>query len=809
MFSITKIEAVNFRNLGSVTIEPEPGEKITALNGPSGSGKSSIVHAIVWALFGVNPAGVKQSDLRRQGTSGANKDECSVAVTLEHAGDTITVTRRLTGSKDLVKASIVVNDVAITDLKASPAVEWIKKRLNLTADEFLTAYVVRQKELDSLVTDRPAERKESIERLAGLTSLSDAVDAARAAARDAQSTLTALQGTALDVSAAEQDLTDAREALESEQTAANEHDEAATQREQRADAAEQHATEIREQWDAGEELRRLDRDAQHEKELAEQASTQADAELKRAEEDAAGGDEASVSAAEGAHKQAQEALDAASTTNREIQDAITAEATAKANATSATTQAGKDATAVQSAREALQQAQARVSEFPADLDTQRETLAEKVRAAADRMSVLQAEGTRLNKAIEALQDAADAACPTCAQSLPDPHALITSFTNDRDGLRADYTSAQEEHRQATEALAGLDALIDQRKTAAAKVDTCQEDLNKQVEAAQASQQEADDRTDTWNAAQEALETLGPLVDTTALAQAVTTAQNAYTAAVKARDAAAGLGAVRKAAEKARTRLTEATTKARETAKEAAAATITAEQVQDAEQQARQARKDATQARDDHKQTAANVALKQQAVDTAEANLQRARQSQEMLDAAATAAEQSATVVSATENYRDARRFALLPELAAETTDLLDEMTAGRYVAVNFDEQFTPVVTDNIGEARSVGMLSGGEQSVVALAMRLAIGRIIAGSAGQEGILVLDEVLSAQDSDRRRDVLNAIGSLGGRQIVMINHLPEAIDMADVTYEFSVTDGVGAASRLDDAGSTIEHLEAVVA
>lgn len=795
MFSIRAIEAVNFRNLGTVTIEPAPGEKITALNGPSGSGKSSIVHAIVWALFGVAPTGVKQAELRRQGTSGADKEQCSVTVTLEHAGDTIIVSRWLSGSRDMVKASITVNDTAITDLKATSAVEWVKSRLNMNQEEFLTAYVVRQKELDSLVTDQPADRKDTIERLAGLTSLSAAVDEARSAAREAASKYATLQGTALDVSVAQAAVTAADEDLRAAKEAAAAADSTAKERETAAEQAANSYKEMLGKWRTDEDLRSAAKDAAHTKELTEATYRSKYQQFQTAKEAAAGGDDAAVTQAKQDAEAADAALRDANEYNTKISQADTAITSLTTEVKNARDLVAKAETRLAEATTARDTARATVDSYPDDLGARRQTQIEAQQQAANTLSVKQAEGTRVRNAIDALSAVESAICPTCAQNVPDPAALIQQFTQDREQLLAEYKTAERAHAAASEELAGIEEQIKKRDQAVTNLEHAQRACDTAATDLASAEQDASDKQKRLQAATEEREGLGDPVNTEELSVARSRAQDAYDKALVAQQAAANLTQIEQAARDAHEAMTEADAAAEEANEKAQAATTTYAEVEAAEANAKDAQTQAATARSEHSRLAQDVVTAENTKKTADADLTRARQSQEMLDAAARGAERSATVASATEQYREARRIALLPELAIETTNLLDEMTAGRYVAVNFDETFTPVVTDSMGERRSVGMLSGGEQSVVALAMRLAIGRIIAGSAGEEGILVLDEVLSAQDADRRRDVLNAIGALGGRQIVMINHLPEAINMADLTYEFTVTDGVGQASVLD--------------
>ena len=75
-----------------------------------------------------------------------------------------------------------------------------------------------------------------------------------------------------------------------------------------------------------------------------------------------------------------------------------------------------------------------------------------------------------------------------------------------------------------------------------------------------------------------------------------------------------------------------------------------------------------------------------------------------------------------------------------------------------------------GEAKPV--ISGGEEDVAYLALRLAISQMIAERAGQPlSLLVLDEIFGSLDEERRAAVMDLLRSLADRfpQVVLITHI----------------------------------------
>jgi exonuclease SbcC len=120
------------------------------------------------------------------------------------------------------------------------------------------------------------------------------------------------------------------------------------------------------------------------------------------------------------------------------------------------------------------------------------------------------------------------------------------------------------------------------------------------------------------------------------------------------------------------------------------------------------------------------------------------------------------------------------------------MTNGAFIEVELDEEFTPSVVRADGRSRPVSWLSGGELSVVALALRIAIGDMLTGGTG--GLLWLDEVLVSQDAGRRASLIETLRSLTGRQIVMINHTQGADDIVDKSIRLT---------RSPDGGTVLDE------
>lgn len=127
--------------------------------------------------------------------------------------------------------------------------------------------------------------------------------------------------------------------------------------------------------------------------------------------------------------------------------------------------------------------------------------------------------------------------------------------------------------------------------------------------------------------------------------------------------------------------------------------------------------------------------------------------------------------------RDELNAKLIPELESRASDILAELTSGRYPQLRLDGDFNASVVDGDW---TKDVISGGEEDVVALALRLALSELIQERQGRPmSLLILDEVFGSLDSDRRQSVLERLDGIKGRfaQIFVISHIEEINHVAD--------------------------------
>lgn len=112
---------------------------------------------------------------------------------------------------------------------------------------------------------------------------------------------------------------------------------------------------------------------------------------------------------------------------------------------------------------------------------------------------------------------------------------------------------------------------------------------------------------------------------------------------------------------------------------------------------------------------------------------------------------------------------LRPDLAELASVFLADLTDGRYHELELDDQYRILLLEE-GEPRPV--ISGGEEDVANLVLRLAISQMVAERAGQPlSLLVLDEIFGSLDEERRAAVMELLRSLADRfpQVILITHI----------------------------------------
>ena len=148
-----------------------------------------------------------------------------------------------------------------------------------------------------------------------------------------------------------------------------------------------------------------------------------------------------------------------------------------------------------------------------------------------------------------------------------------------------------------------------------------------------------------------------------------------------------------------------------------------------------------------------------------------------------------------DRFRQNLASRIRPMLTARTSQLVAGTTGGRYAAVDLDEEYNVYVYDGT-ESFPIKRFSGGEHDLVNLCLRVAISQVISEQNSRTGInfIALDEIFGSQDAGRKESILKALNNLSGqfRQIFLITHHEDLKDaMQHVLLVEEVEEGLSAA------------------
>jgi len=134
-----------------------------------------------------------------------------------------------------------------------------------------------------------------------------------------------------------------------------------------------------------------------------------------------------------------------------------------------------------------------------------------------------------------------------------------------------------------------------------------------------------------------------------------------------------------------------------------------------------------------------------------------------------------------------------PQLAENASIFLSQLTEGRYNALEIDHKYNVIVLDQ-GDRKPV--ISGGEEDIVNLCLRLAISQMIAERSGQSfSLLILDEVFGSLDQTRQDNVIALLHNLESQfeQVLLITHIDSIKDSLNHTIRLEF-DPLAGCSRI---------------
>ena len=155
---INSLRLSNFRQHTDSYITFDTG--LTGIIGPNGSGKTTILEAIAWALYGQDAARGKKETIRSL-SAGAGA-RVKVELDFDLGGHRYRVVRGLTQAELYLDGA----DAPVANTLTGVS-EMLRRRLGMSRDEFFNTYFTGQKELDVMAAMSPSERAQFLSRVLG------------------------------------------------------------------------------------------------------------------------------------------------------------------------------------------------------------------------------------------------------------------------------------------------------------------------------------------------------------------------------------------------------------------------------------------------------------------------------------------------------------------------------------------------------------------------------------------------------------------------------------------------------------------
>lgn len=758
---IKRIELKNFRfHKHKVFIPQDNG--IIAVTGPSGSGKSSILNGLEWALYGTKPKHVAKHALLKNNEA-QKTDDSYVKVDLEVEDHVYRVKRSIKGAStdayiwrlksdgyspelfDEMEEDTTMEPFAAGAVSVKKQVE---KILNMDEKGFLTAIKVAQKEVDNIVFAGKAERGKVIEDLTGISALTFALSQAKEEHKELKKISDMSVIDKDEMIRLESTIAKSQASMESKQEPLKKLRDVLVSKKQERD-------ELR--AEVAQEQKIIDDNvasAQKIVELETRIST--------------GDDTVSELLAERQEKKkALEVFGHSPQTVDEVESELEGLRRENNRHSSLKSSLMSNIDDINKKKHDIDEQMSErsydgIDMLKDDIDKKRVLLNEHKAATStlqDEVAAIISEGKKLKNAVEALsQD--DGTCPTCLQRVEEPDAAIALLEKEMSSLRTQGKSKKAEIEKKKNDQSQLESELSELDGLLSSLSSIESDLS----SIEKMQKEIDNHERQEKIlAVKIKDAESRLHD----AKMLKTRKDEYDKLIKKYNSAESL------LKNLKEQLSEAKA-VMEDAKPLSAAKMS------------QLRTKSEKVADDYDQMKDKFMVKKGEYDSLKQELEYQnrdlalmKSNHEKYEKTLLALEKAVSSMKVVEEYREDKISESLPLIEAHASELMSRFTSGAFLQVNIDQNFKISVMRDNGTKMDVELLSGGELSAAAMAVRLAIAIVL--SNGGDSTLILDEALVSQDSDRASNILSVLKDYFHGQLILIAHSDIIHNVADQIVE----------------------------
>ncbi|WP_395845502.1 AAA family ATPase [Cystobacter fuscus] len=768
----------NYRKFRALDIDFPEG--LIAIVGRNGMGKSTLIEAVAFALYGTEASRTGATSIRREGA--ASSEPCSVTLEFTVRNEPYRVVRKLTGAHETQEVALYRGGNSQPLASRTKAVQQaIRQLLGMDYLTFTRSVLSRQKEVNILSESTPGERKKAIRRMLGIESIQSAIEAAREQRRGKEQWLHGVQESIKDLP----DLRDQEEALKPRLREVRQH---AEKMGQHVKSTVTESLAAQRELDAQEQLRAKDETLSKELagakvELRACEQTIQDVRRQVAASEKAGQEQRAVEPAEREFlklSRRKEQLDKASGQHSEREELER--------------ECHERTLELEELDKTIQQARARVEKGQALSKKHRSVSAKKeklARQSRECQKVLQTSRKVLAQAEIRAQDtrkhvqtlraigARDGTCPTCSQKLGAGYReLVKKLEAEARAAEAAYKKQSAHEKSARQATSAAEAAVTREQRSLDDLDARLRQHREQIQKLQSLEQQQVTLADQLKKKGERLARLATVDydvrEHRLVEKRLTGLKKQHELFARLGQEASHLANHQKRLKAELARQEKSRRHEERLQQERRTLGFEPNRYTAAKTRRHQANQRERAASEAHAAARGPLAACEEQARSLRQRIIALERDAERIRGEKAESLQLAQLVELLQAFQDELMARVGPQIEEYASRLLDQMTRGRYSRMILDDEYKISIDDG-GQAHALDRFSGGEEDLANLCLRIAISQMVAQRAGGDtsSLLVLDEVFGSQDIERRERILEALNRVQGmfQQILLITHMED--------------------------------------
>lgn len=743
-FVLKSVELKNIRAHEYFLFEPAL-EGITAISGENGAGKSTIVDAFAWCLYGTRPSGVKNKDLIKDGVDPKEKP-VSIKSTIIVGGIEYIVERKILNAQGTAECNVwgKLDGKQEFSMVAGPAVShvetFIKNELGMNEKGFLTSVLIQQKQVDQIVSASPKERGAVIEELTGIASITQAIAKVNENTRSLQKAASIFH---------RGDVGEAEAKVKKQEEVYKEICEKGKQAVKIFAKTKEESTALMSEFES--EQIKVNKRIKLTHQL-ENTQKQIDFLKKQSEDDLKYimdyKEKYGTTIMVDVQKSKKE-LDAKRAESFEIKS----ESNGYAKDLERVKDTVKKCEILQRGFSSEKDALESLASFETQLANDKKALEEmksKKSMISSEIKHAEASHTHLN--------GEDTKCPVCRSNIEDPKNLLQQIETEIQDHKKELKKTNDSIKKLSEEIEVLEEKI---KETLVSVEAIKERERMVEEEATISK-----KMEKLSEKNSVL-----LVDLKVLEQA-------YDNALRIEADKNALEAAKARSLTVHSNIEENKKFAEEISKEIAELNALSDRSLAAlDKRNKDAQAKLSKMSVAGKELVGRKKLELERLEDYKKQLQEVEDAMKKYNEIAEQINVSTGAAAMLAAFKADRIEHAIPTLEFFASDFLSKFTGGAFTNLKVDEKFNTFVTTAEGILRPVAQLSGGELSSAAIALRLGIAMLL--NSSEKNVLILDEVLVSMDEDRSRQIMETIGSMTNSQVIFIAHNTDINSVADKT------------------------------